>query len=177
MAIATLAALVDTLRSLPLLGPAQQLELDQSLQDRFPDPRQLADELVRRGWLTAYQADELLKGQGQDLVLGAYVFLELLGEGAMGRVFKARQRSLGRVVAVKLIRPERPRIVSAMATRRAPGMLCAVRMPPLMSINVSASPCITRAGTRTDWRARVRLPDAVTAINCRATPRGQKQRS
>lgn len=38
--------------------------------------------------------------------LGNYVIEKLLGEGAMGQVFRARHRRLGRQVALKLLKPE-----------------------------------------------------------------------
>src|SRR5262249_15065938 len=41
------------------------------------------------------------------LVLGPYILLERLGEGGMGQVFKARNRKLGMIVALKVIRKER----------------------------------------------------------------------
>ncbi len=90
-----------------LLEPGQLEELACALPPPFPDAKALARELMERGWLTPYQVDQLYLGHGQDLVLGSYVLLERLGEGGMGQVFKARHRTLGRVVAVKLIRPER----------------------------------------------------------------------
>jgi Leucine-rich repeat (LRR) protein/tRNA A-37 threonylcarbamoyl transferase component Bud32 len=103
---ASAANLVDVLRGGWLLEPAHFQELP-ALQASFPDARALARELVRRGWLTLYQANALLQGHGHQLLLGSYVLLGKLGEGGMGQVFKARNWKLGRVVAVKLIRKER----------------------------------------------------------------------
>ena len=39
--------------------------------------------------------------------LGDYELLETLGQGGMGTVFRARQRSVNRIVALKIIRPDR----------------------------------------------------------------------
>jgi Leucine-rich repeat (LRR) protein/tRNA A-37 threonylcarbamoyl transferase component Bud32 len=105
MAAAPSAALVDDLGRFRLLEPAQLWELP-ALVASFPDPKALAGELLRRGWLTPYQANQLLRGRGRELLLGSYVLLERLGEGGMGAVFKARNWKLGRVVALKLIRKE-----------------------------------------------------------------------
>src|ERR1700724_1906254 len=107
MASASTASLVDALRQCRLLEAAQLEEVARILQARFPDPTSLARELMQRGWLTPYQANQLLQGKGQELVLGSYILLERLGEGGMGQVFKARHRTLGRIAALKLIRKER----------------------------------------------------------------------
>src|SRR5687767_3215733 len=39
-------------------------------------------------------------------VLGTYELIELIGEGGMGAVYRARDGRLGREVAIKVIRPE-----------------------------------------------------------------------
>ncbi|MBN1580055.1 MAG: protein kinase [Anaerolineae bacterium] len=38
--------------------------------------------------------------------IGRYEIIELIGQGAMGKVFKAKDPNIGRVVAIKVIRPE-----------------------------------------------------------------------
>jgi len=106
MAIDTLASLIERLTRSQLLRPEQVSELP-ALQARFPDSRALGRELMQRGWLTAYQVNQLLQGNGKDLILGQYLLLERLGEGGMGQVFKARHRGLGKIVALKVIRKDR----------------------------------------------------------------------
>jgi formylglycine-generating enzyme required for sulfatase activity/serine/threonine protein kinase len=72
-----------------------------------PEPQALGKELLRRQWLTLYQLKEFQKGRAKQLFLGPYIVLDLLGEGGMGRVFKARHLRLGREVALKIIRREK----------------------------------------------------------------------
>jgi serine/threonine protein kinase len=101
-----LQALLASLREHQLLSVAKLDELTATLQPQFADAAALAQEMVRRGWLTPYQAKQLLEGQAHELTLGPYLLLEALDEGGMGEVFKALHRLMHRVVALKKIRPE-----------------------------------------------------------------------
>jgi serine/threonine protein kinase len=59
--------------------------------------------LVERGLLTAFQAEELLAGRGDLLVIGPYRILDPIGAGGMGRVYKAEHPLMKRVVAIKVL--------------------------------------------------------------------------
>ena len=62
-------SLLDALRQHRLLN-AKHLEELNSWQADYPDAKALAAELIQRTWLTPYQANQLLTGKGQELVLG-----------------------------------------------------------------------------------------------------------
>jgi serine/threonine-protein kinase len=97
--------LVETLRGRNLLTSLQLADLDGIARD-FAGVEEFLQELERREWLTAYQADHLRRGLGDRLVVGPHVLLEPLGGGGMGQVFRARHRLVERVVALKRIRPD-----------------------------------------------------------------------
>jgi serine/threonine-protein kinase len=107
MPITSTTSFMDALREYHILEPEQLEKLNRAVQGRSPEPRALAQELLKRGWMTPYQANQVLQGRGAELVLGPYVLLERLGEGGMGEVFKARHQLMNRIVAIKVIRKER----------------------------------------------------------------------
>ncbi|OAI48996.1 hypothetical protein AYO44_00925 [Planctomycetaceae bacterium SCGC AG-212-F19] len=106
MPVASSADFVEALSRCPLLTAQQQAELIGQLQARFPDARSLARQLLDRGWLTPYQANQVLMGRAADLVLGPYVVLERLGEGGAGQIVKARHQRLNRLAALKMVRKD-----------------------------------------------------------------------
>ena len=97
------SSLSELLRGGRLLSPDELRALD-GLERRCPEPADLLAAVLRRGWLTVYQARELIAGRGRELLLGDYTILERLGEGSTSRVFKARHRPSGRIVALKVLR-------------------------------------------------------------------------
>src|SRR5262249_29972898 len=88
------------------LDEDQLNRLELELRSELTDARMLADELMRRGALTSFQAGRILSGEAAMLTLGQHIILDRLGEGGMGQVFKARHRLLKRIDAIKIIRPD-----------------------------------------------------------------------
>jgi serine/threonine protein kinase len=71
--------------------------------------RTVARALVQVGLLTKFQAELLLIGRTSGFTLGQYRILDQLGQGGMGRVFKAEHVAMGRTVAIKVLAPQHTR--------------------------------------------------------------------
>jgi CheY-like chemotaxis protein len=69
-----------------------------------PDPQPLLRGLERRGLLTPWQSQKLLKGDYDGFFLGGYRVLYKVASGSFGRVFRAEDPQSGRVVAIKVLR-------------------------------------------------------------------------
>ncbi len=63
----------------------------------------LAEYLVHQGTLTGFQAERILNGKTQGLVLGPYVLLDAIGQGSMGQVYKANSKNDQNFYAVKVL--------------------------------------------------------------------------
>lgn len=102
------SAFLDALGKSGLLTAKQcdrasaKVELDSSAEDA-------AHQFVRLGLLTSFQAKRILAGKTDGFLLGPYEVLEPIGQGRGGKVYRARHRTMNRVVAIKLLTPERTR--------------------------------------------------------------------
>jgi serine/threonine protein kinase len=90
--------------------PAREIQsfFDEIPEDRCPSTAdEMAAEMVRARLLTRFQADALVQGRSQGLVLGNYVLLDPLGKGGMGGVFRGMHRGMKRIVALKVLLPRK----------------------------------------------------------------------
>lgn len=67
------------------------------------EPPALAEYLVNQQILTQFQADRILQGKTQGLVLGPYTLMDAIGTGSMGTVYKAVSKTDGKWYAVKVL--------------------------------------------------------------------------
>ena len=67
------------------------------------EPPALAEYLVQQNILSSFQAERILLGKTQGLVLGPYVLIDSIGSGSMGQVYKATSKTDNQLYAVKVL--------------------------------------------------------------------------
>lgn len=92
-----------TLRRSTLLSAPQQDEFAARFPETAGSPRDMAEWLMARGWITAWQNWHLLEGRHRGFFVGKYRLLQFLSAGGMSRVYLAEHTLLKRPVALKLV--------------------------------------------------------------------------
>jgi eukaryotic-like serine/threonine-protein kinase len=92
-----------------LLSEAQQTRVKSLLGPSIRHAADAARVLTTAAILTDFQAKRLLSGKTDGFVLGQYVILDQLRVGHFARLYKARHRTMNRVVAVNLLSSEATR--------------------------------------------------------------------
>ncbi len=112
------AELAEFTRSLIEIGLVTEVEIQRFAADSAEGVLGLSRALVRAGRVTAYQAAAIYQKKARGLLLGNYLILEKLGQGGMGVVFKAVNRTSGRIGALKILPPSFSRDESAVSRFR-----------------------------------------------------------
>jgi WD40 repeat protein/serine/threonine protein kinase len=102
LAISTAEEFLTVLEKSRLLTPEQMGAARQQAAEAGGNPRPLVESLMQRRLLTRWQVNQLLSSHST-FYLGKYKLLDKIGEGGMGKVFKAEHTTMDRVVALKLL--------------------------------------------------------------------------
>ncbi len=98
------AAFLDLLRRSNILT-ADRWKALPAADELPPEPNKAAAILVRKGFVTKFQATQLLAGRHKGFRVGQHVIRDMLGRGGMGAVYLAEHLDLNRKVAIKILAP------------------------------------------------------------------------
>jgi serine/threonine protein kinase len=96
--------LINALVDAGVWTPEQAISARAALTGFKGDANALADKFKSFGSLTSYQIRKIRHGRIVDLTVGPFVIFEKIGEGGMGKVYKALSKKIGRPVALKVVR-------------------------------------------------------------------------
>lgn len=97
--------LISAVKDCRLYKP-DQLTAAERAAASAPDATACAEGLYAAGVLTRYQYQKIRAGRAEDLLFGPYLILDRIGEGGMGKVYRAVQLKVGKIVAIKMVRPQ-----------------------------------------------------------------------
>jgi len=118
-----LASGLLTLEQLDLAEEAVKLIHDSKKATESAWDKSLADVVVGWGWVTRFQADQMLEYGRTVFRLGQYTVLDEIAKGGMGHVFRAEHAMMGRQVAIKVLPRKKATPESEAAFRREMRML------------------------------------------------------
>ncbi len=89
------------------LGLVDQRQLSDvwgQIPNREIDGEAFLQQLLRRDFLTNFQAERLIRGEVDGFFFGDYKVLYLVGTGSFARVYRAVHKTTGEIVALKVLR-------------------------------------------------------------------------
>src|SRR5207302_9976250 len=104
MATPDAAVVAQQAQKLGLLNEHQIREGWEELGQRGGDATPFLLLMERKGYLTPWQSQKLIKGDLDGFFLGGYRLLYKISSGSFGRVFRADDPQTGRIVAIKVLR-------------------------------------------------------------------------
>jgi serine/threonine-protein kinase len=104
MVVATAHELLRILRTSGLVSHDHFFALEAEVRPLKDDLPGVIEHVLQSERLTVYQLRKVLNGKVGELLVGPYIVLDRLGEGGMGRVYRARHSRVGHEVALKVVR-------------------------------------------------------------------------
>jgi serine/threonine-protein kinase len=160
-------------------GQLDQVVTEFLKKDPRAEPAALAQFLVDQEVLTPFQAERLLHGKTQGLVLGPYTLMDALGTGSMGTVYQAVSKNDNRLYAVKVL-PRRSmwnvriarRQVRAYEQIRHPAVVPFVDVGTAGSTHYLAWPLVEGETLEAMVRQQGKLPPKLAALYALQTAEG-----